>query len=86
MTVLRRFNGARLALFMGEAKLTDKAMSEGLALVGIKLTPKTIGNWRNGKGEPNASELEALAQILDKDKDDFYFMPPSKKDTTGAIV
>lgn len=84
--ILKKFNGARLGLFISEAGLTHKAIADALGTMFISVTPKTIGNWINGKGEPNASELEALATILKKEKDDFYYVPPVRENTTLSSI
>ena len=75
MTIQERFNGDRLALFIRESGLTHKGTVDRLKAIGFVLSPQTISNWIRGKSEPNATELAALAQVLGRSKDDFYYTP-----------
>lgn len=63
---------------------TDGALVRLMARVGLAVSDKTVGNWRNAKHMPTVYQVQALAKWLDIDAGDLAFGKPRIGEARGS--
>jgi len=69
---MKTFSGDKLRSIRDENYYSRRAVVAGLALLGLPLTEKTLGNWESGISEPKAKQLAGLASLFKVELGDFF--------------
>ncbi|MCY3934765.1 MAG: XRE family transcriptional regulator [Anaerolineaceae bacterium] len=70
--------GARIRLARQLAGLTQEGVATALSLANVSATKQAISNYENGKREPSARVLLALAGLLGVRTDYFFYSPKTE--------
>lgn len=78
------FSPRRLQAHRRRRDLTRSQLHQELIILGLRPCRAMIDRWEKGRVEPHASELEALAQVLQVDLSAFF--EPAPAPTSGEAA
>jgi transcriptional regulator with XRE-family HTH domain len=70
--MIMRFMGSRLKRVREDKKISRDHLSMDLAVIGCRITGRTLANWENEKTIPDATSLMYLASYFKKDVRGFF--------------